>query len=398
MITKITTVEELKQIFSEALLNETDKVTKISDGSVLNGLAYGVAKVGQKILKDVSLVESRLYPDVSTGENLDELAKLRGVSPRLSSCGSTVYVRVSGNPGVQYIPGVHIFSGSGINFNVSNITTIPENGFTYVKLSSQSKGEVSNVNPLVITKVNPIPSGHDYCINEFSAIGGRDFESDDDFRRRIKNEINILSRGTISYLEQVFRKIEPDILRVMNLGMSKNGELIIGVSSVNGDYFTQSQLDNLYNRGEDYFSMNELKNSGSVTYGIKIVNIRYYPIDVSFRVDLDNEADTDIVRKNIQINLLNTLDWRYFKDGDWIDWINLINSVRNTKGVRLVPDNNFYPRKQFQIPNGMLPQIRGFQMLNLKGEIIADFGNNLNPKFFPNVNDFEYQSTVLKSI
>lgn len=41
MITKITTVEELKQIFTEIFLNKTDKVSDISNESVLNALPYG---------------------------------------------------------------------------------------------------------------------------------------------------------------------------------------------------------------------------------------------------------------------------------------------------------------------------------------------------------------------
>ena len=41
MITKITSVDELKQIWLEIFLNKTDKVSDVSDESVLNGIAYG---------------------------------------------------------------------------------------------------------------------------------------------------------------------------------------------------------------------------------------------------------------------------------------------------------------------------------------------------------------------
>ena len=76
MMVKLTTVEELKQIFVENLLNSTDKVTKISEGSVLNGVAYGVAKIAQKIIKDVALIEAHQYPDTATGKYLDLLAEI----------------------------------------------------------------------------------------------------------------------------------------------------------------------------------------------------------------------------------------------------------------------------------------------------------------------------------
>ena len=50
MITKITPVEELKQIFLEIFLNKTDKVSDVSDDSVLNAIAYGNAKLTQRTL------------------------------------------------------------------------------------------------------------------------------------------------------------------------------------------------------------------------------------------------------------------------------------------------------------------------------------------------------------
>ena len=44
MKTRLSPVSELKQIFSESLLNNTSKVNKVSDESIVNGVAFGVAK------------------------------------------------------------------------------------------------------------------------------------------------------------------------------------------------------------------------------------------------------------------------------------------------------------------------------------------------------------------
>lgn len=398
MITQITTTEELKQIWVEAVLNNTDKITKISDGSALNGFAYGTAKLGQKALKDIALIESHLYPDTAVGSRLDDIAKLRGIAPRLKETKSTVFVRLVGEPGTQYVAGTQTFSGGGMNFDLIESVIIPEFGFTYAKLISQNSGMISNISPLAITKVNPIPSGHQYVINEFAAVGGRNNEDDDDFRKRLKDEINILSRSTLSNLEQIFRKFQPNVLKVMNLGLDSVGDLLIAVASVNGVDFTTSELATMRDKGEQYFSMNELKPNGLESYGIKLINSIYTPIDVSFRVEIDGSYDPDLVRKTIQAKLNLVVDWRKWEDGDWIDWIDLINCVKTTNGVVRVLDNYFYPRVQFQIPRGTLPIMRGFQMLNLNGEIMSDFQGNLNPIYFPTVNDFEYQATVLKSL
>lgn len=398
MITKITTIEELKQIFTEALLNSTDKVTKISDGSVLNGIAYGVSKLTQKTLKDVSIIESHLFPDSAVGEYLDNIARLRGISQRFGNSASSVYIRIVGEPGTTYLPGTHIFSGKGYNFNLLQPITIPNFGYVYAKLNCQSAGSDSNVGPLTITKVNPIPSGHSYCINEFSAVGGRDIEDDDDFRKRIKDEVNSLSRGTLSYLEQIFKKFNSNVLRVFNLGLDNEGDLNLAIASVNGIDFTTSELSNFLKKGEQYFSMNEYKPNGLNNYGIKLKNITYFPIDVSFRVDIDGSFNVDDVRKNIQIQMNKVYDYRYWEDGDGIDWIDLINSVKSINGVNRVLDNFFFPNTYVEIPRGQLPRIRGFMMMNMKGEMIKDIQGNLNPVYYPTKNDFDYQSTVLKSI
>lgn len=398
MITKITPIEELKQIFTESVINHTEKVTKISDGSVLNGIAYGISKLSQKILKDVAVIESHLFPDTAVGEYLDNIARLRGVAPRLGLTKSVVFVRVSAEPNTEYIAGTHVFTGSGINFDLYESVTISNFGYAYIKLISQQNGAVANIPSLKITKVNPKPSGHQYVINEFPATGGRNFEEDDDFRKRIKDEVNVIARGTLSYLEQVFRKFEPNVLRVMNLGLDNEGDLNLAIASVDGVDFTSSQLSNMLLKGEQYFSMNEYKPNGLNHYGIKLKNVSYFPIDVSFRVDLDDSYNFDLIRKEIQVSLNKVVDFRYWQDGDWLDWIDLINAVKSTNGVKRVLDNFFYPNTQVEIPRGKLPILRGFQMLNLRGDILIDLQGNLNPIYYPNVNDFAYQATILKSL
>lgn len=54
------------------------------------------------------------------------------------------------------------------------------------KWKSDSEGASTNVDPLSINKLNPVPSGHIACTNEYRATGGRDDEDDDLFRIRIK--------------------------------------------------------------------------------------------------------------------------------------------------------------------------------------------------------------------
>ena len=69
MITKITTIEEFEQLFVETLLNNTNEVTKVTKHSTLSGISYGVAKVAQKVLKEIALVETHLFPENAYGSH-----------------------------------------------------------------------------------------------------------------------------------------------------------------------------------------------------------------------------------------------------------------------------------------------------------------------------------------
>lgn len=398
MITKITDVSELKQIFVETLLNNTNKVTKVSEGSVLNGISYGVAKLAQKVLKDVAVVEAHLFPDSAYGQYLDTIADLRGVAPRFGALPSSTFVRVVGTPGTTYTPFTHVFTGQGFDFDVQQPVTIPAEGYAYVKLVCISNGFDTNVDPLSITSITPIPPGHDFAVNEYTATGGRDEEDDDLFRERIKEEINVLARGTLQYLEQILRKYNTNVLRVFNHGLDQVGELNIGIATVNGADLTISELADLKLKAEQWLTMNEFKPDGLNSYGVKFTNSVYFPIDISCRVDIDPSFSSDEVRKQAHVNLSKLVDHRLWEDGGVIEWIDLVNAVKAVPGITRVLDNYFFPNTNFEIPRGQLPRFRGFIMMNLQGVIIENISGTLDPFFYPSESDFAFQATVLKSL
>lgn len=400
MITQITPTEELKEIFVETLLNKTSKVTKVTDGSVLNGVAFGVAKLGQKTLKDIAVIEARLFPDSAYGAYLDDYAQLNGISPRAGSAQSSTYIFLAGAPGTFYQSGVQTFSGNnGIVFDLENDTTIPAIGWTYTKIRSQQLGSNSNVDPLTLNKVTPVPVGHSYCINEYAAGGGRDVEDDDTYRQRIREEINSLARHTISYLEQVFMKINPNVLRIFNLGYNQTNQVILGVATVNGIDLSPVEMNDFIVKGEQYFAISDMRpNNGLNFIGIELRNINWQPIDISFRCQIDGSYNIDTVRKAIQVNLNKSLDYRFW---DWtkkIEWVDLLQVIKATTGVVDVLDTYFYPNQDIVVDKYRLPRIRGFRMMDYDGNIITDIQGILNPIYFPNNPDFAFQSTVLASI
>ena len=398
MITKIVPVSDLKQMFLEILLNKTNKVSDISDDSVLNGIAYGCAKVGQRLLVNQGIVEGHLFPDTAYGQYLDNIASIRGVSPRFGACGSTTYVRVIAEPGTSYIMGVQKFtSTSGVTFELEESKTVDENGFAYIKVKSTQVGTSTNVDPVSINKVSPKPNGHISVTNEYAATGGMDAESDALFRQRIKNSVNALSRGTIAFIEQVFMKINPRVLRVFKGGITSNGKINLIICSTNGASFSQNEFDLMISRSEEYLSLYDILREVS-GYALNLVNVDWQYVDVSFRVELDPSYDVDVVRKNIQIQMNKLFDYRFWNQGDRIEWDDLLQVAKNTEGVRYIPDNYFYPQSDINVPSNKLPRIRGFIMYDLNGNIIESNNGLISDVYYPNSPNIDFQSSIVNTI
>ncbi len=394
------TNEERKQLFAEILLGKTDKVSKITDNSVLNGIAYGISKVSGKAEKDIILSLSKLYPDTAFSSQLDIVAQENGISPRFGASQSSTYVRVVGDSGTTYIAGTHTFTSSdGIQFDIEETTTLGINQFTYLKVRSIDSGIKTNVRPATISKIAPVPTGHRFCVNEYQATGGRDAEDDILFRQRIKNGANILARGTMAMLEQAFMKINTNVLELRYQGVNSNGQLKIAVVTQNGIDLNDSELDTLLTEGEQFFGLSELRPFGRHSYGIELINIDWQTFDLSFRCELLPSAVADDVRIDIQTKIAKYLDFRYFKSGiDKVEWDDLLSIVKNTTGVKYVPDEYFYPRIDIPTDPNKLPRLRGFLMLDLSGNIINTVQGTLNPVYYSQTADFAYQQTILRTI
>jgi len=398
MITKIVPVQELKQIFLEVFLNKTDKVNDVSAESVLNGIAFACAKVGQKCLVNQSVVEGHLFPDTAYGSYLDELAAIRGIAPRFGAAPSTTYVRFIGEEGTFYNASTLIlYASSGISFTLEEDVVIGANGYAYGKVRATSSGANTNVDPLSINRLNINPQGHYSVTNEYRASGGRDYEDDDLFRQRIKDSVNQLSRNTMSYLEQVFMKINDRVLRLHKGGMTADGKMNLIVVSVNGQNFTQQEFDEILSRSEEFLPLNELLRENT-DFALNLQNVDWLPIDVEFRVDIDPAYDQAIVRRNIAIQMNKLFDYRFWKYGDKVEWENLLYAAKNVEGVRYVPDTHFHPAADINVPRYRLPRVRGFILRDLSGNVIEDNGGLMSAVYYPNTIEEGYIASVLSNI
>lgn len=395
-IARLTSENELQAVHAEVLINSTSLVTKISDNSVVAGMIAGNAKTGKKALKDIALAITHLFPDDASGIALDQVASDHGVAARLGSASSTTYVRLIADNGTIYLQGTHTVKGrQGIVFDLEENITIGTKGYGYVKVRSQTSGDITNVDAYTISTVTPVPSGHIGIVNEYGATGGRDSESDERLRQRIKEGPNILARSTIDYLTQAFITLDSDILRVTFEGISSAGKVVIGIITESGITLTQNELDILLTGIGPYLSLTEINPIGTQSYGVELKNIEYQPIDIEFRVELVDVGAVDAVAIDIQVGLAKYVDHRFWDPTSSVEWTKLFEITKNTDGVKNLPATFFTPNNDVEVDVNKLPRFRGFIMRDLSGAILLNQAGTLDPIYYPNEVDESLVATVL---
>ena len=391
MITKVNnTISVLKNLWVETFLNKTDKVSDVTENSVLNGVAFANAKVAQKAIKDIAIVEAQIFPESASGEYLDRAAALFGISARYGALGSSTYVRVYAEPNTTYVSGTHTFvNTNGVRFAVEEDCTVGESGYAYVKVRSETVGSFTNVDANSITTVNPVPQGHYECTNEYYAVGGRDSEDDEVFRRRILNHQNVYASSTIEKLTQIMQGFDNRVLKIMYVGIMEDSYLHIQIVTQNGQDLTFSELQTLLDKTTPYFGIGDMIISGNLM-GIRLENAQWYEVGgddgIDFRCELEAGYDTADVRKNIQVGITKYLDFRYWEAGSKVEWDDLLDIVKNTEGVRYVASEWFKPNYDETVSEFMLPRVKKFIMRDLEGNVMFDSEDQFSPVFYPSNN------------
>lgn len=386
MKTGITTVSELKNIILEILFSKTDKISKTSNTSVLTSLAYANAKVAQKALKDIAIVESQLLPEYASGSYLDDIARRYGIFERLGASGSSAYIYIYGEPGTVYMKGINNFiSNGGITFELSDSTvTIPDYKYVYAKIQSIEIGQETNVEPLSILNCTNPPSGHRFCLNEYAATGGRDEEDDEMLLYRIQNIHNVLATKTLDYLVQIALRINQNILYFVHLG-TKHGKIRLGVVTQNGAYLSDDEINDLIVYLQDYLAVSDI--SDPINTRLAIENVTYTPIDLSFKLDYLKTYTIDEIYSLIQRKLNSYIDFRFWDLSKNVQWGDLFDIVKNTEGVVSVPYADFKingGQNDITVRRNILPRFRSFLMYNLDGETLLDiYSDSMAPIIYP---------------
>jgi len=244
--------------------------------------------------------------------------------------------------------------------------------------------------------VTPAPNGHIVVANEYQATGGRDIESDQTFRIRIKNGSTFTSRGTLDYIAQALLVFNEDILKVYNSGVNDQNQHIISIATQNGIDFTDNELSQLLVDITPYLSLGEYNGTVNASVNVVLQNIQYQYIDLDFRVELVQTASVDEVRRDIQTAMTKYIDPRFWKPGQRVEWDNLLQIVKDAPQVKYVNDSFFTPNIDTVVDPAKLPRIRGFIMRDLQGNLIQDTGAVISDVFYPTDEDIAFQTTIVK--
>lgn len=397
MRTQITSITELKNIALEILLSKTNKLSKVSPGSVFNAVAYCISKIGQKALKEIALIESQLFPDYATGEYLDLVAKRYGINSRLGATKSSGYIYLYGTKGTVYNKNqVQFISNDGISFVLDNDVTIDENLYTYAHITSTTTGSNSNVAPLSIINCQNPPIGHNYCINTFATYGGRDKETDDELRDRIVNITNSISNKTLEFLTQIALNYNSNILKIVNLG-TYQGKTQLGVYTQSGANLTQSELNNLGFSLREYLCLSDV--SENLEQRVVFTNVDYTPIDLSFKIDYMQDLFTiNQIYNSIQAKLIDFIDYRYLNTEKNILWIDLYNLIKDTEGVVNVNFGDFLvngEQNNIVINKKLLPKFRQMIIYDINGNVLLDNeAKKYMPFIYPVYKNINYNTLV----
>lgn len=155
-------------------------------GLFLRAIAWFVAVLWQLAEK----VYSSAYVDTAEGVSLAHVGKYVGISPRpaerarFKSDGSPAEIVIKGEPGAFIGKGMLLSTKGDVFFRVTEDSALNERGEARARIEAVEPGHSGNVPANTITViVNPV-AGIESVNNPESVTGGRDKETDVEFRER----------------------------------------------------------------------------------------------------------------------------------------------------------------------------------------------------------------------
>lgn len=192
-------INRAKQLFGENI--------NTSERSVIGILIRIMAWFLSLLWKDNEDVYYSAYPNTATGVQLDRISPYGGITRELATY-SYGPINLKGTPGYTVDPGFLLATKSDIFFETIESITIGDDGIGSGEIRSLEVGRIGNVAAnSVDTIVNP-DSEIDSAINPEPITGGREKETDQEFRERFSLSVEGLGSGTPAAIKKNVRDVE----------------------------------------------------------------------------------------------------------------------------------------------------------------------------------------------
>ena len=402
--TTIFTRDQLTEAFTTAFLSTNPTVTKVSPNSVYASLTSGIASLAQKTLKENALIESYIDPDQASGDRLNQIALQRGVPARQATgLASTVWARIVSIPPSEDNPTIYttdmVFTGShGIRFRLQEGFTVTsgEGGaagdsrfFSYRRLVALSEGELTNVPAFTITRIEQPPAGHIAVVNDVPSFGGRDAETDDQLRYRIKNYANITAFNTIAKISILANAINDKVFRVYNLGKDATGKPLLGVITHNGEDLLSTELDALTEGVQSQVSLADSL--------ISFTNLTPNLIALSARLQLREGANAETVFNRVYTLIDSYLrDLVYRAETRLLDWVQLYNLITLDPDILTVSSDSFQPNGRIDLSDRRPVRLAAADFRDLNGNTLYDIQGGRFTTYYDEESDFNIARNFIR--
>lgn len=178
-------VEDLQQNALETLGYDTN----VSDTGNIGKLLKIVAYMCDKLWQDVESSYLSAFVGTATGISLDRVASLMGIS-RDMNVASNVTVTFVGEVGYVIEEGFEVSTDDNIVFFTTAEATIGQGGTVDVICECEESGHIGNIEAGKITTIIEPVAELSSVSNSYAGTGGKDKETDAEFRERLSTVSN----------------------------------------------------------------------------------------------------------------------------------------------------------------------------------------------------------------
>lgn len=324
-------------------VSQTEKVTSFGKDGIVRGIFHSVSNVVSEMWNDLYQTKRQMQLTTAEGNDLIEFGERRGV-PKNAAAKSSVVLIFNGpdntvisagtniksiiDSSIVYTTKVEITLGSA---NPNIVRPIKANSIGDIVIAeSVATGSQTSVDVNELTVIDPEIAGVTVT-NLVPSSGGKDIESDDEYRERIKNIIDSLAQGTQAFYEALAMKADSTVMKAKAIKSQYGGVDVYLVKNSLGDY-DNSELSTIASYIYDY---------QKAFQNISCKNAIRRSIEVRGKFLIKSGYTNDQVFSAIASKIASYISG-IFKFTTTVKFIDLVNEIAEAEGLTSIDLSNFY--------------------------------------------------------